>query len=93
MRRYMPLAAVATVMVLVWLMGWHKQLTLENIAANRDVLHHTIVQHRSLEHFPLDVNRNGHRGFPRTRKSDSSSPSAMAGVRWRGDIRTIFGRG
>ena len=46
-----------------------------------------------LEHFPLDVNRNGHRGFPRTRKSDSSSPSAMAGVRWRGDIRTIFGRG
>jgi uncharacterized membrane protein YdjX (TVP38/TMEM64 family) len=35
-------------MVLVWAGGWHKQLTLDNIAANRDALQHAIAQHRGL---------------------------------------------
>ena len=44
----MPLAVVGAAMVLVWAVGWHKQLTLENIAANRDALQYAIAQHRGL---------------------------------------------
>ena len=35
-------------MGVVWLMGWHNVLTLENIAANRNSLHQAIADHRSL---------------------------------------------
>ena len=34
-----------------------------------------------LERFPFDLNRKGHRGFPRARKSDSVPPTTTAGVR------------
>jgi len=45
---------------------------------------------RALEHFPVDVNRNGHRGFPRTRKSDSDAPDGnFGGRRWRRDTRRV----
>jgi hypothetical protein len=47
-----------------------------------------------LEHFPLDVNQNSYRGFPRTRKSDSdASDGNGGGGRWRRDTRTICGSG
>jgi hypothetical protein len=35
---------------------------------------------RWLEPFPLDLNRNSNRGFPRTCKSDSSAPTVTAGA-------------
>jgi uncharacterized membrane protein YdjX (TVP38/TMEM64 family) len=35
-------------MGVVWLMGWHNVLTLENIAANRNSLHQAVAHHRSL---------------------------------------------
>jgi hypothetical protein len=48
----------------------------------------------ALEHFPLDVNQNSYRGFPRTRKSDSdASDGNGGGGRWRRDTRTICGSG
>src|ERR1700678_3810101 len=47
----------------------------------------------TLEHFPLDVNRNDDGGLRRGRKSDSGSASIVAGARWRRDTRTIFGLG
>jgi hypothetical protein len=36
LRRHTPLVALAAAMALVWLTGWYKVLTLENIAANCD---------------------------------------------------------
>jgi uncharacterized membrane protein YdjX (TVP38/TMEM64 family) len=48
LRRLAPLFALAVAMGLVWLMGWHKVLTLENIAAHRDALHHAVAEHCAL---------------------------------------------
>ncbi|MBX9587696.1 MAG: VTT domain-containing protein [Hyphomonadaceae bacterium] len=47
-RRLALLLTVATAMALVWAMGWHRHLTLEAVAANRDTLHAIIAQHRSI---------------------------------------------
>jgi uncharacterized membrane protein YdjX (TVP38/TMEM64 family) len=43
LRRYLPLLVLAGVMALVFAMGWHRHLTLEGIAANRDALQSTIA--------------------------------------------------
>ena len=43
---------------------------------------------RLLERFPLDVNQNSYRGFPRARKSDSGTSNGDGGgARWRRDTR------
>jgi uncharacterized membrane protein YdjX (TVP38/TMEM64 family) len=44
LRRYLPLLVLAGVMALVFAMGWHRHLTLEGIAANRDALQATIAK-------------------------------------------------
>ena len=46
--RWMPLLVLAAIMALVFAMGWHKQLTLENIAANRDKLQGFIAANKVL---------------------------------------------
>jgi len=44
----------------------------------------------ALERFPLDVNQNGYRGFPGSRKSDSCLCEGNGGgARWRRDTRRI----
>jgi uncharacterized membrane protein YdjX (TVP38/TMEM64 family) len=48
LRRYLPLLVLAGAMGLVFAMGWHRQLTLEGIAANRDALQATIASNRAL---------------------------------------------
>lgn len=47
-RRLAPLMIVLAAMATVWTMGWHRHLTLEAVAANRDSLHDVIAQHRTL---------------------------------------------
>jgi uncharacterized membrane protein YdjX (TVP38/TMEM64 family) len=47
-RRYLPLVVLAAAMAMVFAMGWHRQLTLEGIAANRDALQSTIANNRVL---------------------------------------------
>jgi uncharacterized membrane protein YdjX (TVP38/TMEM64 family) len=47
-RRLAPLMIVLAAMAIVWTMGWHRHLTLEAVAANRDNLHDIIAQHRTL---------------------------------------------
>ena len=47
-RRFAPLMIVVAVMALVWVTGWHRHVTLEAVAANRDWLHDLIEQHRSV---------------------------------------------
>lgn len=42
LRRWLPLLVLGGVIALVFGMGWHRQLTLENIAANRDRLQDVI---------------------------------------------------
>ncbi len=44
-RRYLPLALLLGVGVLVVSQGWHKYLTLEQIAANRDLMRAFVAQH------------------------------------------------
>lgn len=48
LRRYGPLLAVAAAMALVFVMGWHHQLTLENIVLQRDRFHHFLAEHAIL---------------------------------------------
>jgi uncharacterized membrane protein YdjX (TVP38/TMEM64 family) len=38
LRRFLPLLVLVSVMALVFAMGWHRHLTLDGIAANRDAL-------------------------------------------------------
>lgn len=38
-KRWLPLGVMLGVMALVFAMGWHKQLTFENLALKRDALH------------------------------------------------------
>jgi uncharacterized membrane protein YdjX (TVP38/TMEM64 family) len=47
-RRLALLLIVVAAMALVWAMGWHRHLTLEAVAANRDTLHAIVAQHRSI---------------------------------------------
>jgi uncharacterized membrane protein YdjX (TVP38/TMEM64 family) len=44
-RRLLPLLVLGAVMALVFSMGWHRYLTLESIAANRDALQAAITEH------------------------------------------------
>lgn len=39
---------VVAAMALVWALGWHRHITLEAVAANRDLLHDLLARHRSL---------------------------------------------
>ena len=47
-RRYGPLAVIASAMALVFAMGWHHHLTLENIVTLRDRFHHVLAEHAVL---------------------------------------------
>ncbi len=48
LRRWLPLVVLAAIAVLVFAMGWHRQLTIDNIAANRDRLQGVIAEHKVL---------------------------------------------
>ena len=48
LKRLLPVAVLVAVAALVIGMGWHRQLTIENIAANRDRLQALITEHRAL---------------------------------------------
>lgn len=50
-RRWLPLVALAAVMALAFGMGWHRQLTLENIAAHRADLKAFLAAHAILAPF------------------------------------------
>jgi uncharacterized membrane protein YdjX (TVP38/TMEM64 family) len=45
-KRFGPIAVVAAAMLLVFGMGWHHQLTLENIVALRDRFHTVLTEHK-----------------------------------------------
>jgi len=45
-KRCGPVALIALVMLLVFGMGWHRELTLENIVALRDRFHTVLTEHR-----------------------------------------------
>ncbi len=47
-RRWVPLIALGAIMALVFAMGWHRQLTLENIAAHRQTLKSFLSTHAVL---------------------------------------------
>ena len=47
-RRFGPLLVVALAMVLVIVMGWHRQVTLANVALLRDRFHHVLAAHEVL---------------------------------------------
>jgi uncharacterized membrane protein YdjX (TVP38/TMEM64 family) len=47
-KRFGPMAVMASVMVLVFAMGWHRQVALENIVALRDRFHDVLTEHRAL---------------------------------------------
>ncbi|MEC9368103.1 MAG: TVP38/TMEM64 family protein, partial [Pseudomonadota bacterium] len=44
LRRYLPLIVLVAAAVFVVLMGWHRYLTLEQLAANRDALRSAIEE-------------------------------------------------
>ena len=45
LRRFGPLFFIAAVMVLVFAMGWHREVTAENIVALRDRFHGVLAEH------------------------------------------------
>jgi len=45
-RRFGPLLAVAATLALIVAMGWHREITLENIVALRERFHHHLAAHR-----------------------------------------------
>ena len=47
-KRWLPLAVMLSVMGLVFIMGWHKALTFENLALKRDVLRAYVQAHTVL---------------------------------------------
>jgi uncharacterized membrane protein YdjX (TVP38/TMEM64 family) len=47
-KRYGPLCVIAGAMLLVFAMGWHRKVTLENIVALRERFHHVLDAHRAL---------------------------------------------
>src|SRR6187200_392313 len=48
LRRYGPLAVIGAAMLLVLAMGWHREVTLENIVALRGRFHHVLDAHMVL---------------------------------------------
>jgi uncharacterized membrane protein YdjX (TVP38/TMEM64 family) len=46
--RFGPLVGIAAVMLLVFAMGWHREITVENIVALREQFHHILAEHRAL---------------------------------------------
>jgi uncharacterized membrane protein YdjX (TVP38/TMEM64 family) len=46
LKRFGPLAGLGAVMLLVLGMGWHREVTLENIVALRDRFHHVLDAHK-----------------------------------------------
>jgi uncharacterized membrane protein YdjX (TVP38/TMEM64 family) len=48
LRRYGPLTAVAAVMLVVFAMGWHREVTLENVIDLRERFHDVLAEHRVL---------------------------------------------
>jgi uncharacterized membrane protein YdjX (TVP38/TMEM64 family) len=48
LKRFGPLACVGAAMLLVLGMGWHREVTLENIVALRDRFHHVLDAHMVL---------------------------------------------
>src|SRR5262245_16907718 len=48
LKRYGPLVCLGAAMLLVLGMGWHRQVTLENIVALRDRFHHVLETHKIL---------------------------------------------
>jgi uncharacterized membrane protein YdjX (TVP38/TMEM64 family) len=45
-KRFGPVTVIALVMLIVFAMGWHRALTLENIVALRDRFHTVLTEHR-----------------------------------------------
>jgi len=45
LKRWLPLAILASLVVLVFSMGWHQQLTLSNLIINRTVMHEYVGNH------------------------------------------------
>src|SRR5438874_2083938 len=45
-KRFGPLVVIAAVMLLVFAMGWHRKVTVENIVALRDHFHVVLAEHR-----------------------------------------------
>jgi uncharacterized membrane protein YdjX (TVP38/TMEM64 family) len=43
--RYAPVAIIVGVMALIVFMGWHREVTAENIVALRDRFHHLLAEH------------------------------------------------
>jgi uncharacterized membrane protein YdjX (TVP38/TMEM64 family) len=48
LRRYGLLVVIAGIMTLVFLKGWHHQLTLENVVVQRDRFHDLLAEHAAL---------------------------------------------
>ena len=46
--RFAPVAVIAAVMVVVFAMGWHHAITLENIVAQRDRFRHLLAEYPTL---------------------------------------------
>ena len=64
LKRLAPLLVIAAVMGLVFAMGWHREVTLENIVALRDQFHHVLAEHRALALVLAYVARLHLRGAP-----------------------------
>src|SRR5262245_24004667 len=47
-KRFGPLLAIAAAMLLAIGMGWHREVTLENIALLRERFHHVLTAHKAL---------------------------------------------
>jgi len=45
-KRFGPLVVIAAVMLLVFAMGWHREVTVDNIVALRDRFHVVLTEHR-----------------------------------------------
>lgn len=48
LKRYGPLLALAAVMILVFGMGWHREVALDNIVLLRNRFHHFLAAHQGL---------------------------------------------
>lgn len=48
LRRFGPLAAVAVLMLLIFVMGWHRHASLETVVALRERFHHMLAAHNAL---------------------------------------------
>lgn len=48
LRRYGPLVVIVATMALVFALGWHHELTLENVVLQRDRFHRLLAEHAGL---------------------------------------------